>query len=239
MDKVIVLTKEEVKKLPRLKVNSTEAILKIYNHNELLKIYIDPEYEDIKKLEYLIYEYSGKLKTKMPLAPVYIDDNFYGSAIYYFKGAKHISYLRKIKDVELKINKLKTLKNKLIELTSNNLYTVDLHSGNVLLTKENLDVEIIDVDRRGLEITDFFNKNLYNNVVTQYMRLILEVFFGEYHPTKSVIFNNTTYILEKHKIKPDYIEKIANEDTSFEFTNEFLDYLKVEKKQRKILEIRF
>lgn len=230
MDKLYDLKNEELKKLPNLKVNSTEATFKIYNSNKLLKIYNDPEYSDLEKLEYLIFYYRDKLKTKMPLGPLYIDENFSGAVLYYFKDAYNFTALKNSRNLKLKISRLKMLKNRLIELIKNNLYTTDLHSSNIVLTKERLMVEIIDVDRNGLDIFDNFNSKAYKYVTYEYMKLILEILFEEYNPILSTSIYNTTKILEKYKIDNVYIDCIINQNTNFAFATDFMDYIEKDKK---------
>ncbi len=230
MDRLVNLTKNEFDKLQDMKTNATEASFKIYSPTELLKVYHNPTDSLLEKIEYLIYNYGDKLKTKMPLAPAYVDEEFIGSLLHYFPQAYHFSVLKKIGNLDLKISRLNILKNRLLELCENNLYTTDLHSSNVLLTKEKLEVEIIDIDRNGLTITNSYSDKLYNYVTYEYMKLILEVLFEEYHPILSTSIHKTSEILESYEIDNIYIDHIVNKNTNFAFAKDFLEYVQKNKK---------
>jgi len=123
----------------------------------------------------------------------------------------------------------KKVMKKYSKLCKNNLYTTDLHSSNVLLTKDKLDVEIIDIDRNGIEISSSFNKDLYNYVTYEYNKLILEILFEEYNPILSTSSKRTSEILELYKIKNYYIDYIINRKTTFKFSKEFLEYIEKDK----------
>jgi len=229
MYRLIDITKDEYEKLPTLNKNSSEAELKIFSNNELIKKYNNPEDSDLEKIEYLIFNYQNKLKTQVPLGPVYIGEEFCGTLLKYFPDAYHFNILKKINNTNIKINRLKILMNRLVELCKNNLYTTDLHSSNVLLTKDKLDVEIIDIDRNGIEISSSFNKDLYNYVTYEYNKLILEILFEEYNPILSTSSKRTSEILELYKIKNYYIDYIINRKTTFKFSKEFLEYIEKDK----------
>lgn len=235
MHKPINLSKNEFDKLQDLKTNGTEATFKIYSPTELLKVYYTPTQSELEKIEYLISNYKNKLKTKMPLETVYLNDEFIGVLLHYFKDAYHFSALKGMNDINLKINKLNELRSKLLELSDNNLYTIDLHSSNVLLTKKNFDVEIIDIDRNGLIISDKNDDQLYNTMTYKYMKLILEILFKEYHPILSTSINKTSEILEKYKVDSIYIEHIINKNTNFCFAEDFIEYVR----KSKILEKKY
>ncbi|MBE6153179.1 MAG: hypothetical protein E7166_03015 [Firmicutes bacterium] len=225
MDRLIDISSSEYNKLFKLNVESSEGELRRYNNNELIKRYNNPDDYDLEKLEYLIFNYGSKLKTKMPLAPVYIDEQFSGALLKNFNNSYPFGALKNIKNLSVKISKLRVLMSRLIELAKNNLYTTDLHSFNVLLTGNNLDVQIIDVDRNGLEITKQFNKKLYDYMTYEYNKLILEVLFDEYSPIFDHSIKRTIKILELYKIKNYYIDHIIKRKTNFKFSKDFLEYI--------------
>lgn len=166
----------------------------------------------------------------MPIGVALIDKNFIEPILHYFYPVYHFSVLKKYNNIDLKIDRLSILKNRLMELYPNNLYTTDLHSSNILLTKEQLQVEIIDIDKNGLEIMDRFNSELYSHVTYEYIKLILEVLFEEYHPILSTSIHRTSEILKKYKIDNIYVDCIINQNTNFAFAKDFLEYIQKDKK---------
>jgi len=96
------------------------------------------------------------------------------------------------------------------------------------------DVQIIDLDGNGSIIQKSENKKLLQESLELYISTILECLY--YKDIDKEWFINYKSLLERYPFKKEYIDIIINKKITFEFLNEFLNYIKKDK--NKILKLK-
>jgi len=217
----------------KLVTNGAESKIYLYQ-DKIIKIYENPEDYNIKKIKYLSLVQQYIENTILPYGIVNIDETFSGCLQYYFKNYSEFDVLNKNIPFEQVMNYFKMFLKSLNELVENKIYPVDLFYGNVLVSLIQKDVQIIDLDGNGSIIQKSENKKLLQESLELYISTILECLY--YKDIDKEWFINYKSLLERYPFKKEYIDIIINKKITFEFLNEFLNYIKKDK--NKILKLK-
>jgi len=220
MEKINVFL-DQISNFPKIG-EGNEAKVYQFDNDRILKLYHAPK-PFLEKKIVLLTEIQPLIKnTHLPLGTVYSKGKFIGCIHRYHKNSVNFESLVNSSNHSYRIEKFKQLNNIINELITNNIYYDDLDSENVLITPNNK-VELIDTDSVQISTNNIENNKVKICIYNQLKSMIIECLFNEEY------FFNDKEVLSHYHVKSEYIDEIVKSNISYEFFNEFLDYLEKDK----------
>lgn len=206
MDK-ITLSKDDLYELMARKPDFDGSEGNLYKMGKYIyKLYHNPYAYNATRLGQIISFQPRIKRTKLPIGPIYFENQFIGSILYQFEEASSFETIYNA-DLHERIQKLRELSLSLQELTSNGLVLEDLFYGNLILTKDRT-VEIIDTDGNNIRLLQ--NDEQIGLLLNCFRGLILECCEPEIE------------ILKKFKRRIPYLKSA---DLSYGTIEQLLNYI--------------
>lgn len=204
MEKVI-LSKDDLYELLARKPDFNGSEGNLYKMGKrIYKLYHNPYAYSAKRLGEIISFQSVIKRTKLPIGPIYFENQFIGSNLYHFEEATSFESLYSASLAE-RIQKLRELSLNLQELTMNGLVLEDLFYGNLILSK-NRTVEIIDTDGHNMRLLQ--SDDQIGFLLKCFKGIILECCEPEIEVLKS--YTKTLTTLDSTNLSYETIEQLLN-----------------------------
>lgn len=223
---ILNLTSEDLEYLKQIGFGAEATVYQI--RDKIIKLYEEPDEKNIKKIKYLSKMQKYVKRTKFPIGIAKIDNKFMGCVQEYHQNYFEMSILDYSMFIDQILFFFKEFLESIKELTDYNLYPIDLFYSNVLVRFINRDVKIIDLDKDGLVIKQEPNARLLNKSLKLYLSTILESLY--YKDVFDKSYKNYTILINKYPFDNDIANTILNDKLSYEFLFEFLNYIKLDKK---------
>lgn len=228
-------------------IKNKEQLRNIYDKTRFQTCYIDSEGVKINGVD-AIYKAIERQKyvtrTKLQQQPIYIDNHFGGTVLYYHRNQLPM-YLLKSFPRKTQIKVLQELLLSVEELLENNIYHIDLglqahtnyKKANVLISRSpNPHPNIIDIDGKSAIYTETFNQQAYQQSLRTYKNLMVQILF-DIDPAK---LDNLDYFyftdrLAQQEIDPTTAGILLDAEQSMPISDlgEFLqDQQKIKKKSQ-------
>lgn len=221
MEKINIFL-DQISNFPEIGEGNESKIYQ-FDDDRILKLYHTTPKPFLEKKIIQLIEMQQLIKnTHLPLGTVYSKSKFIGCIHKYHKNAVNFESLVNSSNHSYRIDKFKQLNNIINELITNNIYYDDLDSENVLITPNNK-VELIDTDSVFISTNQSKNNKHKFYIYNQLKSMIIECLFNEEY------FFNDKEVLSHYHVKGEYIDEIVKSNISYEFFNEFFDYLEKDK----------
>lgn len=208
----------------------TEADIYVLSNKLLIKVYKEQLLEEKPQIynDERILEIASKRdlirKTTLTYGPMYINDEFKGCIIYYYRKSYNFNYIGLIPSNDYRLNRLIEINDNLRELELNGLYHIDITPSNVLLVKF-MNSKIIDIDGKSVRLNDkkgSYQSRMYGNLFD----LILDKIF-DYQINENDL---SDFYIEKafdgYDINANFIRELNKNKFNYELLKDFLNYLR-------------